>query len=80
MAMLANSENLRQRQFSRFNLGACHATIIDSIITPEHEAQAVNDKGTTNGLRQCCRDAIARSVFEQQEFKTAVEEDETEEE
>ena len=79
--MLADSENPRQRRFPRFNLGACHATIIDPIITPEHKAHAVNDEGTTNGLRQCCRDArIAHSVFEQQEFETAVEEDETEEE
>ena len=75
-AMLADSENPRQRQFSRFNLGACHATIIDTI-TSGHEAQALNE-GTTNGLRQCCRDAMARSVFEQ-EFETAGEE-ETEEE
>ena len=78
--MLVDSENPRQRQFSRLNLGACHATIIDTIITHEHEAQAVNDEGTTNGLRRCCRDAIACSVFEQQEFETAVEEDATEEE
>ena len=79
--MLAESENPRQRQFSRFNLGACHATIIDTIITPEHKTRAVNDEEATNGLRQCCRDAIARSVFEQQgELETAVEEDETEEE
>jgi hypothetical protein len=59
-------------------LGTCHATIIDTIITSGHEAQAVNE-GATNGLCQCCRDAIARSVFEQ-EFETLAEEGETEEE
>jgi hypothetical protein len=29
VAMLADSDNPRQRQFSRYNLGACHAVIID---------------------------------------------------
>jgi hypothetical protein len=45
VAMFADSESRQQRQFSRFNLGACHATIIDTI-TSGHEAQAVNE-GTT---------------------------------
>jgi hypothetical protein len=75
VAMLAGSdENPRQRQFSRFNIGTCHATIIDTIITSGHEAQQAVNEGTTNGLRQCCRDAVARSVFEQ-EFETAAEEE-----
>ena len=29
VAMLADSDNHRQRQYSRFNCGACHAVIID---------------------------------------------------
>jgi hypothetical protein len=46
VAMLADSESPQQRQFSRSNLGACHATIIDTITSAGHEAQAVNE-GTT---------------------------------
>ena len=59
--------------FHALTLGTCHARIIDTNITSGHEAQQAVNEGTTNGLRQCCRDAIACSVFEQ-EFETAAEE------
>ena len=51
---MADSENPRRRQYSRQNLGACKAVMIDTV---------VDDYVTANGHRRCCIDAIARSVF-----------------
>ena len=60
VAMLADSENPRQRQYSRHNLGACKAVMIDTV---------VDDYVPANGLRRCCMDAIARSVLQDEETK-----------
>ena len=77
--MLAVFENPRDRQYSRFNLGACHATIVDTIVTSGQETQQAVNEGTTNECRQCCRDAIARAVFDQVFKTTETEDDEAEE-
>ena len=58
--MLAESENPRQRQYSRHNLGACKAVMIDTV---------VDDYVPANGLCHCCMDAIARSVLQDEETK-----------
>ena len=61
VAMLADSENPRQRQYSRHNLGACTAVMIDAV---------VDDYVPANGLRpRCCMDAIAWSVLQEKEMK-----------
>ena len=60
VAMLAESENPHQRQYSRHNLGACKAVMIDTV---------VDDYVPANGLRRCCMDAIARSVLQDEETK-----------
>ena len=60
VAMLADSENPRQRQYSRHNLGACKAVMIDTV---------VDNYVPANGLCRCCMDAIARSVLQDEETK-----------
>jgi hypothetical protein len=61
--MLANSENPRQRQFARYNRGACHATIIDTNFLQEQQSTTTN---ATNGQVVSTLEeahAIARSVL-----------------
>jgi hypothetical protein len=60
VAMLADSENLRLRQYSRHNIGVCKAAMIDTV---------VDDYVPANGFRRCCMDAIARSVLQDKEMK-----------
>ena len=60
VAMLADSENLRQRKYSHHNLGACNAVMIDTV---------EDDYVPANGPHHCCLDAIARSVLQDKEIK-----------
>ena len=58
--MLADSENPRQRQYSRHKLGACKAVMTDTL---------VDDNVPANRLRGCCMDATARSIIQEEETK-----------
>ena len=59
--MLADSENPRQRQYSRHNLGAWKAPVmIDTL---------VDDNVAANGLRSCCMDDISQSTMQEGETK-----------
>ena len=60
VAMLTDSENPPQRQYSHHNLGECKAVMIDTV---------VDDYVPANGLRRCCMDAIAQSVLQDEETK-----------
>ena len=61
VAILAESENPRQRQYSCHNLGTCKAVLIDTVVD--------DDYVPANGLRRCCMDAIAWSVLQDKETK-----------
>jgi hypothetical protein len=66
--MLADSENLHQRQeysCHTNNLGACMTLMIDTLL---------DDNMPANGLRSCSMDAIARSVMQEEETKNDDEE------
>ena len=63
--MLADSENPRQRQYSRHNLGAWKAVMIDTL---------VDDNVAANGLRGCCMDDVAQSTMQEGETKNDDEE------
>jgi hypothetical protein len=67
VAMLADAENPRQRQFSRFNRGACHATVIDADFSrQEQQSSTVTGNGGNGSTVSSIEDAyaIALSVFE----------------
>jgi hypothetical protein len=68
VAMLANSENRRQRQFSRFNRGACHATVFDADFSRQElqSSTATTGNGGNGSTVSSVEDAyaIALSVFE----------------
>ena len=49
VAMLADAENPRQRQFSRFNRGACHATVIDADFSRQEQQSSTATANGGNG-------------------------------
>ena len=59
--MLADSENLRQRQYSRHNLNAWKAVLMIDIL--------VDDNVAANGLCGCCMDDIAHTTMQEGETK-----------
>ena len=58
--MLADSENPHKWQYSRHNLGAWKAVMIDTL---------ADDNVAANGLRGCCMDDIAQSTMQEGETK-----------
>jgi hypothetical protein len=59
VTLLAHSENPRQRQFARYNRGACYATIIDTNFSQEQSTTTT----TTSNAGQVS--ALARSIFDE---------------
>ena len=69
VAMLADSDNPRQRQFSRHNRGACYATLIDtealecSTTTSTRTATAAQPEHGAGGTNQERINALAREIL-----------------
>ena len=68
--MLADSDNPRQRQFSRYNRGACYATLIDtevsavrSTTTSTRTATAAQPGHRAGGTNQEHINALAREII-----------------
>ncbi len=69
VAMLADSDNPRRRQFSRYNRGACYATLIETKVsavrstTSTRTATAVQPGHVAGGTNQEHINALARKIL-----------------